>query len=504
MKKFLVVMAILMIVNLSAEAWTIETVATLSDTCKGVGLALDSNNKPHIVYAERCTDSAYVQEKYKDAGGTWQGPFSTNCPHSENMEAYGPWNCVALDAQNDTFWVITLFGYNGYSYIYAAYKDGISGTWSSKTAVRSHSGTWPVRFTACDIAVESGRVVHLLYSDYNDTSIDYKRRTAGGWGGDEIVGTAGMDYGFWYYHKPSIKLEGSTPHCAGWFYNDDPTYYDVLPSYRNKAGGSWGTRIRMSNWGWWPNSGGGYVSLALNPLGNNYDWACWGDPENTSIVRYGQRSTTGWTNNPDVAPNDMGIGVFCADIVGYANLVFLAYRNNSGNLKFARYEVLGSPTTTQTVDTMPTNVSHVCLKIAPDGSVHIAYSAIESGSIQIKYAYAENVGIEETINPESGIQNPKLTISPNPFHKLLNFKFQMPDSKQISNSQPQISLRIYDVNGRLIRQWNDQSTLGGLKLLDRVVWDGTDDFRQKVPAGVYFVRFEVGDYIQAEKAILLK
>jgi hypothetical protein len=207
MNKSLVVMAILMLVHVSAGAWTIETVATLSDDCKGVSLALDSNNKPHIVYAERSTDSAYVQETYKDAGGTWLGPYNTNCPHSENMEAYGPWNCVAFDAQNDTFWLITLFGYEGYSYIYAAHKEGISGTWSSKTAVRSYYGTWPSRFTACDVAVESGEVVHLLYSDYNDISICYTRRTAGGWGSDETIGTGGMDYGFWYYYKPSIELE---------------------------------------------------------------------------------------------------------------------------------------------------------------------------------------------------------------------------------------------------------------------------------------------------------
>jgi hypothetical protein len=495
MKISLVAIAILMMVKVSAGAWTIETVATLSDACKGVGLALDGNNKPHIVYAETNTDSAYVQEIYKDAGGTWLGPFNTNCPHSENMEAYGPWSCVALDAQNDTFWVITLFGYEGYSYIYAAHKDGISGAWSSKTAVRSHYGTWPARFTACDVVAESGEVVHLLYSDYNDISICYTKRTAGGWGGDETIGTGGMDYGFWYYYKPSIELEDSTPHCAGWFYNDDLTYYDILPSYRDKAGGTWGTRIRMSNWGWWPNSGGGYVSLTLNPLGNNYDWACWGDPEDTGIVRYGQRSETGWTSSPAVTPSDMGIGVFCADIVGYANLVFLAYRNSSGELKLARYEILGSPTTTEEVDTLPSNVSHVCLKMASDGSAHIAYAAVESDSIKIKYAYAEDVGIEETHNLKPQVQNPQLIISPNPFSKLTNISFG-----NVQGAKG-IELKIHDATGRLVKSFSLPHVYS---LLPTVLWDGTDDAHQKVPAGVYFVQFKVGDHIQVEKAILVK
>jgi hypothetical protein len=394
MKKLLILGASLLMMTGLAGAWTVETVAILSDSCKGVGLAFDSENKPHIVYAEKHTDSVHVQEKYKDAGGAWQGPYDTNCPHCENMEAYGPWDCVAFDAKNDTFWIITLFGYNYNSRIYASYKYGIGGTWSPAVQVRSHYGTWPARFTACDVTIETGKVVHLVYADFNDMTIYYKKRTAGGWGADEQVGTPGDMYACWYYYSPSIALEGATPHIAGYFYNDDPVYYDVLPSYRNKSGGSWGTRIRMSNWAWWPNKGGGYVSLALNPMGNDYDWACWGDPENSRRVRYGQRVADGWTGTYPVTPGDMGSGNFCADMVGHANVVHLAYRDNSGDLKFASYEEMGPPTSTQTVDTEPMDVSYVCLKIAADGSVHIAYFANEAGSYKIKYAYSSSVGIE--------------------------------------------------------------------------------------------------------------
>jgi len=490
MKKLLICVAILLMVKGLAGAWAVETVATLSDTCRGVGLALDSNNRPHIVYAERRTDSAYVQEKYKDAVGTWQGPYSTDCPHSENMTPYGPWNCVSFDAKNDTFWVITLFGYDYYSYLYASYKDGISGAWSSKAAVRSHYGTWPARFTACDIVVESGRVVHLVYSDFNDTTIYYKKRTAGGWGSDEQVGTTGMDYAFWYYYRHSIALEGTTPHVAGYFYNDDPTYYDILPSYRNKVGGYWGTRIRMSNWGFWPNKGGGYVSLALNPMNNGYDWACWGNPENTRVVRYGQRSASGWTGNSPVTPGDMGSGDFCADIVGYAGMVWLAYRDNSGDLKFAKYDVMGSPTTTQTVDAIPTGVSYVCLKIAPNGSIHIAYSAIESGSYKIKYAYNSSVGVEEETDIKH--QPMDICIHPNPFREKTEIRWKILDGRYNSKD---FNLKVFNANGQLVKSFN---------LTSQVVWYGNDAASEKLAPGVYFVQLTAGDYKQVKKIILLR
>jgi len=37
-----------------------------------------------------------------------------------------------------------------------------------------------------------------------------------------------------------------------------------------------------------------------------------------------------------------------------------------------------------------------------------------------------------------------------------------------------------------------------------VIWDGSDDIGRRVPAGVYFVRFEVSGEKKTEKAILLR
>jgi len=36
------------------------------------------------------------------------------------------------------------------------------------------------------------------------------------------------------------------------------------------------------------------------------------------------------------------------------------------------------------------------------------------------------------------------------------------------------------------------------------LWDGRDDLGRRVPAGVYFVRFETDDYSRTQKAILIK
>ncbi len=64
-----------------------------------------------------------------------------------------------------------------------------------------------------------------------------------------------------------------------------------------------------------------------------------------------------------------------------------------------------------------------------------------------------------------------------------------------------ISLRVYDVSGRLVRTLCCGVVKPGYY---RVVWDGLDDAGRMVGAGVYFVRFDAGDYQAVKKAVLLR
>jgi len=64
-----------------------------------------------------------------------------------------------------------------------------------------------------------------------------------------------------------------------------------------------------------------------------------------------------------------------------------------------------------------------------------------------------------------------------------------------------VSLCVYDAAGRLVRRVVDRACEPGYYTQ---VWDSRDDLGRRVPAGVYFVRFETDDYQKTEKAILLK
>ena len=84
--------------------------------------------------------------------------------------------------------------------------------------------------------------------------------------------------------------------------------------------------------------------------------------------------------------------------------------------------------------------------------------------------------------------------NPNPFHDRLSIKFEIRSSKSES------SLKIYDVSGRLVRQWDHRTMRQG----NQIFWDATDDFGRGLPSGVYFVKIETGSYSETERVVFLR
>lgn len=108
------------------------------------------------------------------------------------------------------------------------------------------------------------------------------------------------------------------------------------------------------------------------------------------------------------------------------------------------------------------------------------------------------VTIEETGIGEQEFKTPtayRLTQnSPNPFTSLTTISYQLPQESEVS-------LMIYDASGRAVR-----TLVSGRKQAGYydVYWDGRNEADVEVPAGVYFYRFQAGDYREIRKMILLK
>jgi hypothetical protein len=78
---------------------------------------------------------------------------------------------------------------------------------------------------------------------------------------------------------------------------------------------------------------------------------------------------------------------------------------------------------------------------------------------------------------------------PNPFNPTTTIGFSLPKPSRVT-------LRIFDVSGRLVRTLADEEMPAGVH---RKIWDATG-----VATGVYFYRIQAGDFVQTRKLVLLK
>jgi len=111
-------------------------------------------------------------------------------------------------------------------------------------------------------------------------------------------------------------------------------------------------------------------------------------------------------------------------------------------------------------------------------------------------------------------ENRGLEIRPNPFYGKTKIKFEIPrlEAHAVPTGKSEMSLKIYDALGRLVKSFNLPSVYSpgfaprsGAGLVPTVVtWDGTDEIGRMMPAGVYFVRLEAGGTEKIEKAVLLR
>ncbi|MEO0162291.1 MAG: M14 family zinc carboxypeptidase [candidate division WOR-3 bacterium] len=99
-------------------------------------------------------------------------------------------------------------------------------------------------------------------------------------------------------------------------------------------------------------------------------------------------------------------------------------------------------------------------------------------------------------------------VKPNPFQNHCVIKFQIPNKSAIRNPQSEthdggrgFSLAIYNVTGRMVKDLSRLTLNDGRST---VVWDGFDDSGRRLPAGVYFVQLEAGDFKQIVKVVLLE
>ncbi len=83
---------------------------------------------------------------------------------------------------------------------------------------------------------------------------------------------------------------------------------------------------------------------------------------------------------------------------------------------------------------------------------------------------------------------------PNPFNPSTTLRYALPE-------QSDVKIAVYDMIGRKVRTLVNDSQDAGYK---SVIWDATNDYGERVGAGIYLYQIQAGAFVQTRKMVLLK
>ena len=83
---------------------------------------------------------------------------------------------------------------------------------------------------------------------------------------------------------------------------------------------------------------------------------------------------------------------------------------------------------------------------------------------------------------------------PNPFNPITRFTYTVP-------RQSPVKIEIFNIMGQRVRVLVDEKVAAGSHV---VTWNGQSDARMETASGIYFCRFQAGDFCQIRKLVLLK
>ncbi len=116
------------------------------------------------------------------------------------------------------------------------------------------------------------------------------------------------------------------------------------------------------------------------------------------------------------------------------------------------------------------------------------YDDSTTGVVYYEPFLTDTFGIEEPSNSQLSISNSQLSIYPNPSFSNTTIKYEMPKATNIS-------LRLYDISGRLVKTIYSGTQEKGYHKIEIP--------RREFRRGIYFIRFKAGEFESTRKLILM-
>ena len=218
-------------------------------------------------------------------------------------------------------------------------------------------------------------------------------------------------------------------------------------------------------------------------------------------VKYDPNGTILWQDTLDNDDHDWAKGV---TVDNSNNIIVTGESKIGGDCDYftVKYDSNGTILWQDTIDNGDGDWAH---GVAVDNSNNIivtGVSVIGGDNDYFTVKYVPTSGISNDVDSDLIYGLTLYNIYPNPFRDKTQIKFQIPSTKSQTNSNFQTSLKIYNAAGRLVKSFSLPTTYS---LLPTVIsWDGRNNAGEKVTSGVYFLRFNAGDYKETRQLLLIK
>lgn len=429
-------------------------------------------------------------------------------------------NTIAVDHEQRPHIAYSRYAHS--KLVYASYEDTF---WSKETV---DSGFFYYGFS---LEFDNGNIPHLAYYRRNDavgkTYVCYAQRTDSNWTTETVDSSSGFLGSYYYKFNSSIDFDTLTlPGLAYIAWNTTDSLHYIKYAYFD--GSQWDTSIVSYDTSWT-----GPAPSDLNPSlrfdSNNIPHIAFvrmhGSIYDTLKYMKYEDSIDTWTviytlccpspgfplsleldsaDYPCIAHNYGGILTYTwwdslshypdyIALIGYSGVEIhleldeydnpqIAYLPDMPNRPYYCFRDsiwnLCGPVEPDTYTT--TAAVDISLSVDSNNQPHVCYQCRRSNVCYIKYAKGSFVGIgERTNHAEPPTTCPRFSISPNPFSVNTNIIWYLSDEHSIEG----YSLRIYDINGRLVQELSSSDYLS----TNQMRWPSGNKDDCHIPAGVYFV-----------------
>ncbi|MBI4655579.1 MAG: T9SS type A sorting domain-containing protein [Elusimicrobia bacterium] len=440
MKKILGIIVFLFLFQKTSNAgWQIQTIDSEGIVGEQTSIAIDSLGNPHIAYY----DSTNSDLKY----ARWTGiSWSTQIV---DANGYNP--SIAIDSSNNPH-----IAYKAISPDNLMYAKWTGSSWSYQTIevgnVLGSGGN--------SIILDSGNNPHISYM-VSDGCLKYARWTGVAWS-TQTADCTNILAGF----QSFIILDSNNyPHISYW--EAVTGDLDTL-KYAKWTGSSWSIDNIYNNAG-----DCSPTSIALDSSANPR--IAYMGVATTGVLKYVKKVGSSWLAAETV---DSGgteqVGEYLSMKLNASGNPCISYCHRSSYLKYAKWS--GVSWSTETVAELGGSAGcHSSLALDFEGNPHISYH--DGANRDLKYAK----WIPDQIPDQE--KKYKTTLGDNLFSPrtggTAKIKFNVPSSGKVS-------LKIYDLSGKLVRTLFDSDSGAGDFQKD---WNGKDDSGRYVVPGVYLLHY---------------